>query len=173
MFPCTKHITGEETIKIFLGQWFRVNGASKEIHSDEDVRVRSNTGCYKAVLGSLNVQVSTGIPYPPTSNPLCERHIGLLKENVRTWCKTKRTKDSVSLLPVISLMMNSQESSATGYSPRELFMGRPAWFLHAPYPEDSYSTVGKWVKEQQDKLDRAKALIQRVGEQQWAKKNRH
>ena len=50
------------------------------------------------------------------------------------------------LLPVISLMMNFQESSTTGYSPHELFMGRPVWFLHASYPEDSYSTVGRWVK---------------------------
>ena len=67
--------------------------------------------------------------------------------------KTERTKDWVRVLPVISLMMNSQESSATGYTPHELFMGRAAWFLHAPYPEDSYSTVGKWLKEQQDKVD--------------------
>ena len=69
-------------------------------------------------------------------------------------------------------MMNSQESSATGYSPHELFMGRPVWFLHAPYPEDSYSTVGKWMKEQQDKVDKAKAMLQRVRECQW-KKNKH
>ena len=77
------------------------------------------------------------------------------------------------LLPVISLMMNSQESSATGYTPHELFTGRPAWFLHAPYPEDAYSTVGKWVKEQQDKVDKAKAMLQRVRERQWNKKNKH
>ena len=68
------------------------------------------------------------------------------------------------LLPVISFMMNSQESSATGYTPNELFMGRPAWFLHAPYPEDSYSTVGKWVKEQQDKVNEDEAMLQRVRE---------
>ena len=70
-------------------------------------------------------------------------------------------------------MMNSQESSATGYSPIELFMGRPAWSLHAPYPEDSYSTMGKWVKEQQDKVDKAKAMLQTVREGQWNKKNMH
>ena len=86
--------------------------------------------------------MSTGIPYTHTSNPLCERQIRVLKENVRIWCKTERTKDWVRLLPVISLMMNSHESSATGYTPHELFMGLPAWFLHARYPEDSYSTVG-------------------------------
>ena len=82
-------------------------------------------------------------------------------------------QDWVKLLPVISLMMNSQESSATGYSPHEPFMGPPAWFLHAPYPKDSYSTVGNWVKEQQDKVDKAKAMLQRVRERQWNKKNKH
>ena len=77
------------------------------------------------------------------------------------------------LLPVISLIMNSQDVSATSFSPHGLSMGRPAWFLHAPYPEDSYSTVGKWVTEQQDKVDKAKAMLQRVRERQWNKKNKH
>ena len=171
-FPCTKHITGEETIKILLEEWFCVYGAPKEMKSDEHVRVRSDTGWYKRVLGSLNVQLSSGIPYTHTSNPLCERQIRVLKGNVRIWCKTERTKDWVRLLPVISLMMNSQESSATGYTPHELFMGRPAWFLHAPYPQDSYCAVGKWVKEQQDKVDKAKAMLQGVRERQWNKKNK-
>ena len=91
MFPCTKHITGEETIKILLEEWFCVYGEPKEINSDEDVRVRSDTGWYKRVLRSLNVQVSTGIPYSRTSNPLCEGQIRVLKENVRIWFKTERT----------------------------------------------------------------------------------
>ena len=117
--------------------------------------------------------MSTGIPYIHTSNPLCERQIRVLKDNAWIWCKTERTKDLVRLLPVISLMMNSQESSATGYSPHELFMRRPAWFLHAPYPEDSYSPVGKWVKEQQNRVDKAKAMLQRVREQQLNKKHKH
>ena len=122
VFPCTKYITGEETIKILLEEWFCVYGAAKEINSDENVRLPSNTGWYKRVLRSLNVQVSTGIPYTHTSNPLCERQTRVLKENVRIWCTTERTKDWGRLLPVISLMMNSQESSATRCSPHELFM---------------------------------------------------
>ena len=117
--------------------------------------------------------MSTGIPYTHTSNPLCEQQIQVLKDNVRIWCKTERTKDCLRLLPVISLMMNSQESSATGYTPHELFMGRPEWFLHAPYPEEFYSDVGRWVKEQQDKVYKAKAMLQRVREDQWNKKNKH
>ena len=103
VFSCTKHITGEETIKILLEEWFCVYGAPKEI----------NSGWYKRVLRSLNVQMSTGIPYSHTSNPLCERQIRVLKESVWIWCKTERTKDWVRLPPVISLMM----STATGYSP--------------------------------------------------------
>ena len=79
VFPCTKHITGEETIKILLEESFCVYGAPKEINSNEDPRVRSDTDWYKRVLRSLNVQVSTGIPYSHTSNPLCERQIRVLK----------------------------------------------------------------------------------------------
>ena len=173
VFPCTKNITGEETIKILLEERFCVYGAPKEINSDEDVRVRSDTGWYKRVMRPLNVLLSTGIPYTRTSNPLCEPQIQVLRENVNIWCKTEVTKDCMRLLPVISLMMNSQESSATGHSPHELFMGRLALFLHVPYHEDSYSTVGKLMKEQQDKVDKAKAMLQRVRERQWNKKNKH
>ena len=168
-----KDITGEETTKILLEEWLCVYAAPKEFKSDEDVRVRSDTLCYKRLLRSLNVQVSTGIPYTHTSNPLCERQIRFLKDNVRISCKTERTKDWVRQFPVISLMINSQESAATGYSPHKVFMGRPAWFVHAPYPEDSYSTVGKWVQEQQDKVDKAEAMLHRVRLRQWNKKNKH
>ena len=56
VFPCTNHITGEETIKIVLEESFSIYGALKEIHSDEDIRIRSDTGWYKGVLRSLNVQ---------------------------------------------------------------------------------------------------------------------
>ena len=173
VFPCTKHITREGTIRILLKEWFFVYGAPQEINSDEDIRVGSESGWYGRVLRSLNVQVSTVIPYTHAGNPRCELEIQALKENVKIWCKTARTKDWLRLLPVISLMMNSQESSATGYSPHDLFMGRPAWFLHAPYPGDSYSGVEKWMKEQEDKVHKAKAMLKKVRERQWTKKYRH
>ena len=70
-------------------------------------------------------------------------------------------------------MMNSQESSATGYPPHEVLLGRPASFLHAPHQGDTHSSVGKWVQEQQAKVDKAKAMLQRVRERQWNKKNKH
>ena len=42
------------------------------MHSNEDVRIRSDRGWYKRVLNALNVEVTTGVPYTHTSNPLCE-----------------------------------------------------------------------------------------------------
>ena len=49
-------------MKILVEEWFEPYGALKEIHSDEDVRIRSDTGWYKRVLDALNVQVTTGVP---------------------------------------------------------------------------------------------------------------
>ena len=33
--------------------------------------------------------------------------------------------------------------------------------------------MGKWVKEQQDKVNKAKAMLQRLVKRQWNKKNKH
>ena len=98
VFPCTKHMDSEETRRIILEEWFCVYGAPQEINSNEDVRVRSDTGWYKRVLRSLNVQVSTGILHTHTSSPLFNHQIRVLKENVRILCKTECTKDWVRLL---------------------------------------------------------------------------
>ena len=49
-FPCNKKITGEQTVKILVEEWFEPYGAPKEIHSDGDVRIWSDTGWYKRVL---------------------------------------------------------------------------------------------------------------------------
>ena len=61
-FPCNKKITGEQAVKRLFEQWFQHYGAPKEVHSDGDVRIRSDAGWYKRVLGALNVHVTTGMP---------------------------------------------------------------------------------------------------------------
>ena len=63
VFPCNKKITGEQTVKMLVEQWFEPYGAPKQVHSDEDVRIRSDTGWYKRVLNALNVEVTTDVPY--------------------------------------------------------------------------------------------------------------
>ena len=76
-FPCNKKITREQTVRILVEQCFEHYGAPKEVHSDEDVHIRSDTGRYKRVLGALNVHVTTDVPYTHTSNPLCETQNGV------------------------------------------------------------------------------------------------
>ena len=73
VFPCSKKISGEQTGKMLVEQWFEPDGAPKHVPFDEDVRIRSDTGWYKCVLNALNVEVTTGVPYTHTPNPLCER----------------------------------------------------------------------------------------------------
>ena len=117
-FPCNKKITGEQTVKLLVEQWFEPYGAPKQVHSDEDVRIRSDTGWYKRVLNALNVEVNTGVPYTHTSNPLCERQNCVVKQNLRILMKQERTKDWVRLVPWAVLTMNSQRSSSTGFTPQ-------------------------------------------------------
>ena len=47
VFPCNKRINGEQTVKMLVEQWFEPYGAPKHMQSDEDVRIRSDTGWYK------------------------------------------------------------------------------------------------------------------------------
>ena len=69
------------------------------MHSDEVVRIRSDTGWYERVLNALNVEVTTGVPYSHTSNPFCERQNRVVEQNLRILMKQERTKDWVRLVP--------------------------------------------------------------------------
>ena len=62
VFPCNKKITGEQTVKMLLEQWFEPYGPPKQVHSDENVRICSDTEMYKRVLNALTVEVTTHLP---------------------------------------------------------------------------------------------------------------
>ena len=124
--------------------------------------------CFSAFPGQAPRRVAVSLPRPPQCIGSCQGAAVPLRPTGRP-----RAPACVRLLFLISLMINSQHGSATGYSPHELFIGRPAWFLHASYPEGSYSMGRKWVEEQQDKVDTGKAMLHRVRERQWNKKNKH
>ena len=114
-------------------QWFEPYGAPKQVHSDEDVRIRSDTRWYKRVLNALNVGVTTGVPYTHTSDPLYKKQNRGVEQNLRIRMKQEHTKDWVRLVPWVVLTMNFQRSSSTDFTPHELFHGgRPAWFFKNP-----------------------------------------
>ena len=43
VLPCNRKITGEQTVKMLVEHWFEPYGAPKHVHSDEDVRLCSDT----------------------------------------------------------------------------------------------------------------------------------
>ena len=96
VFPCNKKITGEPTVKMLVEQWFEPYGAPKQVDSDENVRIRSDTGWYKRVLNALNVEVTTGVPYTHTSNPLFERLNRVVEQNLRILMRQNRLQRPAS-----------------------------------------------------------------------------
>ena len=133
------------------------------MHSDEDVRIPSGTGWYKQVLNALNVEVTTGVPYTRTSNPLCERQNRVVEQNLRILMTQERTKDWVRLVPWAVLTMNSQRSSSTGFTPHELFHGgRPAWFFKTPFPEDFKSPVENWLEHKHSMANQAGTNLRHI-----------
>ena len=143
------------------------------MHSDEDVRIRSETGWYKPVLNALNVEVTTGVPYTHTSNPLCERPKpcgGTEPENPH---EKEGTKDWVRLVPWAVLTMNSQRSSFKGFTPHELFHGgQPAWFFKTPFLEDFKSPVGDWLEDKDSMDNQAGTNLRHIRERQLSRRNR-
>ena len=107
VFPCNEKITGEQTVKMLVEQWFEPYGVPKQVHSHEDVRLRSDTGLHKRVLNALNVEVTTGVPYTDTSTPLCERQNRVVEQNLRILMKQELTKDWVRLVAWAVLTMHA------------------------------------------------------------------
>ena len=143
------------------------------MHSDEDVRIHSDTGWYKRVLDVVNVEVTTGVPYIHTSNPRCERQNRVAEQNLRILMKQERTKDSVRLVPWAVLTMNSHRSSSTGFTLHKLFRGgRPALFFKTPFPEDFKSPVGDWLNHKQSMANQAGTNLRVIPERELSRRNR-
>ena len=172
VFPCSKRITGEQTVKILVEQWFEPYGAPKDVHSDEDVRIRSDTGWCKRVLNALSGQMTTCVPYTHTSNPLCERQTRVVEQNLRILMKQERTGDWVRLLPWAVLTMNLQRSSSKVFPPHKLFHGGwSAWFFNALLREDFKSPFGDWSEHRQSLADQAKINLRHVSERELNRQN--
>ena len=136
------------------------------------VHIRSDTGLYKRVLDALSMQVTSGVPYPHTSNPLCEAHNRLVEQILRMLMKQERTKDWVHLLPCDVLTMNSPQRSSTGYSPHDLFhWGRSAW-LFKIFLTLRITIVGDWLEHKQDLANFGTANLKYVRERELTRRNR-
>jgi len=146
--PCTKNITGEGTLKLILKEWIQHYGKPREILSDNDVRFSQEKGFYQSAFKSLGIDTHFGLPRRPQSNGICERTNRSFIQNARALSIDCKTMDWPKLCPLVTWIMNSQISSQTGYSPSDLFLGRPSWnFSKVPEP-CSNPCVENWLSEQ-------------------------
>ena len=138
-------------MKILVEQWFEHYGAPKKLHCDEDVRIRGDAGLYKTVFGGVNIQVTTGVLYANTSNPLSERQTRVVRQNVRIVMKQEDTNFWVRFLPRALLTLNSQQISSNSYAPHESSHGgRPMWSFKTPFLGHHKSPAGDSLEHKQD-----------------------
>ena len=76
------------------------------------------------------------------------------------------------MLPYAIYLMNNQVSTRTGFSPHELFFGRPGFHMEFPTPQDANPKVKEWIKKQAPLASKAKDLLQRIGERENTRSNR-
>ena len=110
----------------------------------------------------MGVEVNFGVPRHPQSNGLCERTNRSLIQNLRTLSLQCKTLDWIKLLPYATWIHNSQISSQTGFSPSELFLGKPTWrFFTIPEPSSNPS-VQNWLEEQMLCQEKARERLEKL-----------
>ena len=125
------------------------------------------------MLNALNVEVTTGVIYTHTSNPLCERQNRVVEENLRILMKQERTKDWVRLLPWAVLTMNPQRSSSTGFgAPRAVSWGTTCLVLQNPFREDFKSPVGDGLEHKQSMANQAGTNLRHIRDRELRRRNR-
>ena len=162
MFPLTKRCDGETDLQELFEGSIQAYGMPKRIHSDRDIRCTSNTGWYTGVLKNMGVEVDFGTPNYKKKNTQCERQIKAFKTITRILLAEECSRSRVKLVPVAVYMMNNQISSRTGYSPTELFLGRPWFFYEFPTADNCNTKVNDWLEDQRAMAEKAQELLTKV-----------
>ena len=93
----------------------------------------------------MKVNVHFSLPRRPESNGLCERENRNFIQNMRILSAQCGSRDWIKLIPHATWVVNSQISSRTGFSPQELFFGRPTWFPEFVVDPESNPQLQDWV----------------------------
>ena len=147
-FPCQKGITGEGVLKLLLERWISIFGKPNAIHSDNDVRFKSEKSFLQSAFRALGVQTHFSIPRHPRSNGLCENVNKAFLQNLRALSLTCKTNNWPQLVPYCTFLMNSQISPQVGISPHELFLGRPSFCLELVPEPNLNPEVQTWLTKQ-------------------------
>ena len=131
-----------------------------EIVSDNDVRFSPPGGFWRNALRNLGIKVPFTQPRHPQSNGLCERTNRKFLQQARILMQQQGSRDWLRLVPIITWIINSQWNPQTGYTPQELFFGRPGYKPEfAPEPETN-PMVETWILEQKALCEMAEKRLQ-------------
>ena len=79
----------------------------------------------------------------------------------------EKERNWLSVLPYAIYLMNNQFSPRTGYSPHELFFGRPGFHMVFPTPQDANAMVKEWTKRQTRLASKAKEMLESIRERKY------
>jgi hypothetical protein len=85
---------------------------------------------------------------------------------------SQKSKDWVKLVPLCTWLMNSQINTSTGYSPSELFFGRPVWQPELVPDPDANPNVQSWIKDQMSLQESARERLKKLRESQLRRANK-
>jgi len=140
--------------------------------SDNDIRFKSSSSFYQEAMKKIGVQVSVSVPRHPSSNGLMERENRSFVQTLRCVVQESGSRDWPSLLPFVNFVMNAQISSVTGFSPSELFQGRPPWRFECSMEPSSSPQVENWVLEQLLLQEKASARVRHLRSVAQVRKNK-
>ena len=147
-FPCQKGITGEDVLKLIMDRWIGPFGKPNALHSDNDVRFKQQKGFFQSAFRALDIETHFARPRHPVSNGLCENVNRQFLQNLRAFSLSCKTNNWPTLVSYCTWLMNSQISPSTGFSPHEMFLGRPSWpFDLVPEPTTN-PDVHAWLMQQ-------------------------
>ena len=163
-YPCQKAITGEGVLKLLLERWISPYGKPLAIHSDNDVRFKSEKGFYQTAFKAIGVEIHFALPRHPASNGLCERENRAFLQNLRALSISCKTMNWPQLVPYCVWLMNSQISTMTELSPHEMFLGRPPWKFEL-VPEPCLNPQAQsWLMEQLLAQEKAALRLKKLRE---------
>ena len=140
--------------------------------SDNDVRFSREQSFYQKVFRSLGIEVKFSVPRHPQSNGLCERTNRAFLQNRRAMTMEMRSMDWPKLTPVVTWLMNSQISPRTGYSPMELFLGRPSWKMELLPEPDLTPSMQTFLKDHLEMQERAEQRLKTLRESIHQRRNK-
>ena len=129
---------------------------------------------YQEAFNATGVKINFRVPWQHHSNGFCERTNRSLIQNLRLLSLKCKTLDWPNFLPYATWIHNSQISSQTGFSPSELFLGRPTWKFFTIFEPSSNPSVQNWLEEQMLCQEKSRERLEylRTMALQWANKGR-